>query len=219
MRPEAPAFPTPTDPGDMHEARARFRARLLTPESSPVISNPSQGVKFDADKLPWDLLPWDAVEEVVKVLAFGAKKYAPRNWEKGITHSRTFAATQRHLVAWFQRGEDLDPETGLDHRAHAICELAFSLAFSLRAQDGQEIALPDGGTGPLDDRPRVRDTERPPAASEAEPVQGQPPHPFTPDVIERLCRLGHEWWKCELSDEREIDESILEIVRKACRTP
>jgi hypothetical protein len=207
MRPEAPAFPTPTDPGDMHEARARFRARLLTPESSPVISNPSQGVKFDADKLPWDLLPWDAVEEVVKVLAFGAKKYAPRNWEKGITHSRTFAATQRHLVAWFQRGEDLDPETGLDHRAHAICELAFSLAFSLRAQDGQELS-----SGPLDDRPRARDTERPPPQ-----FQG-----FKPGTIANLTELLSGWsnTNVESGEELEIEQKIRDLVVAAeVRTP
>jgi hypothetical protein len=99
------------------------------------------GVKHDGGKDPWHLLPWDAVREIVKVLAFGAKKYAERNWEKGLPHSRTFAATQRHLTAYFQDGETRDPETGLSHLAHAGCEILFALAFELR------------GRTDLDDRP------------------------------------------------------------------
>lgn len=34
-----------------------------------------EGNKFDNEKLPWHLLPPDAIEEIVKVLQFGAKKY------------------------------------------------------------------------------------------------------------------------------------------------
>ncbi len=101
------------------------------------------GVKYDQGKAPWHLLPWDAVEQVVKVLQFGAKKYAERNWEKGLPHSKTFAATQRHLVDWFQNGLDADDETGLHPLAHAACEMLFALAFELRGQTE------------LDDRPRV----------------------------------------------------------------
>lgn len=89
------------------------------------------GSKLDAGKLPYELLPEDAVEEVVKVLQFGAKKYAPRNWEKGISFGRLYGAIRRHGVAWF-RGEDLDPETGLHHLAHLACEALFALAFVIR---------------------------------------------------------------------------------------
>lgn len=99
------------------------------------------GVKHDQGKAPWHLLPWDAVRQVVLVLAFGARKYAERNWEAGIAHSRTYAATIRHLTAWFQDGETADPETGLHPLAHAACEVLFALAFSLR------------GTAGVDDRP------------------------------------------------------------------
>ncbi|HKE56465.1 MAG TPA: dATP/dGTP diphosphohydrolase domain-containing protein [Pyrinomonadaceae bacterium] len=48
------------------------------------------GVKKDLGKLRWSLLPWDALEEVVKVLMFGASKYADRNWEKGMDWDRVF---------------------------------------------------------------------------------------------------------------------------------
>jgi len=89
------------------------------------------GAKFDTGKLPYELLPDDALEEVVKVLQFGAKKYAPRNWEKGIVFSRLYGAIRRHGVAWF-RGEDNDPETGLSHLAHLATEALFALAFAVR---------------------------------------------------------------------------------------
>lgn len=98
------------------------------------------GTKHDAGKAPWHLLAWDAVRLVVLVLEFGAKKYSECNWERGIVFSRCFAAAQRHMVAWWDR-EDLDPETQLNHLAHAISELMFALAFVLR------------GRTDLDDRP------------------------------------------------------------------
>jgi hypothetical protein len=90
-----------------------------------------EGLKFDGGKLPYELLPDDAIEEVVKVLQFGAKKYAPRNWEKGIVFSRLYGAIRRHGVAWF-KGEDNDPETGISHLAHLATEALFALAFAIR---------------------------------------------------------------------------------------
>ena len=65
------------------------------------------------------------------VLTIGAKKYEDRNWERGIKFSRCLGAALRHITAWWE-GEELDPESGIHHLAHAICELLFLLAFSLR---------------------------------------------------------------------------------------
>jgi hypothetical protein len=91
-----------------------------------------EGKKFDTDKLPWHLLPGDAVEEIVKVLQFGAGKYSERNWEKGMAWNRPFAALMRHMWAWWRR-EERDPETGLSHLAHAGCCLLFLLAYEKRS--------------------------------------------------------------------------------------
>ena len=90
-----------------------------------------EGRKDDADKLPWDLLPADAVEEIVKALDFGARKYAAHNWCNGMRWGRVFAALMRHMWAWWG-GEDKDPETGLSHLAHAGCCCLFLLAFEKR---------------------------------------------------------------------------------------
>ncbi len=75
-------------------------------------------VKFDSDKPAYDLLPPFALDELAQVYSFGAKKYARRNWEKGMNWCRIFAAIMRHSWAWM-RGEDVDSETGLHHMAHA----------------------------------------------------------------------------------------------------
>lgn len=89
------------------------------------------GVKFDAGKAPWHLLPWDAIRCIVLVLAFGARKYAERNWEHGMDWSRPFAALMRHLTAWWE-GEKADPETGYSHLWHAGCCILFLIVYELR---------------------------------------------------------------------------------------
>lgn len=84
------------------------------------LANAKSGVKFDQDKPQMGLLDSYAIEELAKVLGFGATKYAPNNWRKGIQISRLVAAALRHLFAVL-KGEDCDPETGLPHAAHAMC--------------------------------------------------------------------------------------------------
>jgi len=83
-----------------------------------------EGVKFDKEKTRQDLVPAFAQEQFAKVLTFGAKKYAPHNWENGMKWSRIIGAILRHTFA-ILRGEDYDPETGLLHSAHIMCEASF----------------------------------------------------------------------------------------------
>jgi hypothetical protein len=91
-----------------------------------------EGMKFDAGKIDYTLLPWDGVEEIVKVLEFGAKKYARDNWQHVLgAEQRYQAAAFRHMIA-YNKGEKVDPETGLSHLAHAGCCLLFLLALEKR---------------------------------------------------------------------------------------
>lgn len=104
------------------------------PYPIPPAKAASGGVKFDGGKARFDLIPPKALEELAKVYAFGAEKYAPRNWEQGMDWGRVYAATQRHLHAWWS-GEETDPETGLSHMAHAMFGLCTLFEFH-RAQVG-----------------------------------------------------------------------------------
>ena len=86
----------------------------------------TQAQKHDGGKPRLDYLDPYALEEVAKVLTFGATKYGAQNWRKGIEIGRLMAACLRHIFA-FMRGENNDPETGLSHLAHAVCCLMFAL--------------------------------------------------------------------------------------------
>jgi hypothetical protein len=82
--------------------------------------------KHDSGKADWSLVPFEALEDMVKVLEFGANKYSRNNWREngGFKWLRICNSTLRHLFA-FMRGETLDPESGISHIAHAQCNLLF----------------------------------------------------------------------------------------------
>lgn len=91
------------------------------------------GVKFDSNKLQWSLVPSEAMEEIVDVLTYGAKKYSPDNWQHvDNPDTRYFNAAMRHIWAWRQ-GERFDEESHKSHLAHAACCLLFLMAFDQEA--------------------------------------------------------------------------------------
>ena len=89
------------------------------------------GIKFDSGKPEYGLLPSFALDEVVKVLTYGAHKYAPNNWRHVENSSkRYYDAAQRHTWA-IARGEVNDPESGFPHAAHAIACLMFLMELQM----------------------------------------------------------------------------------------
>ena len=91
------------------------------------------GTKQDTGKIQYELIPPELPEAVADILTFGAKKYAPRNWELGMKWSRVFGALMRHLWAWWNPlVSDKDPETGRSHLWHAACCIAFLIAYEAR---------------------------------------------------------------------------------------
>jgi len=107
------------------------------------------GMKFDGDKLRWDLMPWVGLAEVAKVLTFGANKYEDNNWRKVPDHRRRyFAASMRHLMPWFisvlygenhPEAEVNDKETHLHHLAAFAVNALFLLEQELvpKFKDGR----------------------------------------------------------------------------------
>ena len=72
--------------------------------------------KFDGNKLMWDLIPWDVLEEVVKAYTHGAKKYGANCWQTvPDAVPRYEAAMFRHFVA-YKKGETYSDD-GLRHLA------------------------------------------------------------------------------------------------------
>jgi len=97
--------------------------------------DPTEGRKYDSGKPQYGLLPPLALLETVKVLTFGAQKYAPDNWRYvDNAQRRYFDAAQRHLWAW-KMGETSDPESNLNHLAHALCCIMFLCDLELQKKE------------------------------------------------------------------------------------
>jgi len=100
-----------------------------------------KAIKFDEEKLRWDLVPPDAMEAVVDIFTYGTRKYDDRNWEQsGLRWGQLKAALDRHMNA-FWMGEDLDPESGKPHLAHATWNALALLAYFLR-KTGEDDRFP-----------------------------------------------------------------------------
>jgi hypothetical protein len=106
------------------------RARKPLPLEAFVVEETTGAVKADAGKAPLDLMPAKPLVAIAEILGFGATKYAPHNWRRGFKWSRMTGAALRHLTAWAD-GEDLDPETGKSHLAHAGADILFLLEYEL----------------------------------------------------------------------------------------
>ena len=76
----------------------------------------------DAFNCLWANFGSEAMVEAVRVLEFGAKKYKAWNWAKGMAWSVPTGCIIRHTTA-LQTGEINDPESGLPHMGHIICNI------------------------------------------------------------------------------------------------
>ncbi len=80
------------------------------------------GARFNSNKTRYDLVPTHLLKSTADVFAYGAEKYVPWNWAKCAKMSQYIASAKRHLAA-IEMGEDNDPESGLPHRGHLMCNL------------------------------------------------------------------------------------------------
>jgi hypothetical protein len=87
----------------------------------------ARGKKYDQGKNRVDLLDIRALEEIARVLTYGAKKYSEENWKLVPNlYRRYYGALLRHIFAWM-RGERVDKETKITHLAHAGACILFLL--------------------------------------------------------------------------------------------
>jgi hypothetical protein len=88
-------------------------------EYNEIISeDPDTGAKKGVKLERFDLMPMYPLQELARVYGWGATKYDDRNWEKGYSWGKSFAALMRHLTAYWM-GRNRDPESNLLHLAHA----------------------------------------------------------------------------------------------------
>ena len=69
---------------------------------------------------PYDLVPFQEMTDAyVRVAEFGAVKYAPWNWSKGLSRVQLCGSLLRHVFLYI-RGEDIDQDSGLNHTDHIL---------------------------------------------------------------------------------------------------
>jgi hypothetical protein len=83
---------------------------------------------YDSHKPRMELLPTEGLVEWARAMTFGASKYGDNNWRRGLAWTRVLGSLSRHLTA-FSSGEDRDPESGVSHMAHVMCNAAFLLNY------------------------------------------------------------------------------------------
>jgi hypothetical protein len=92
----------------------------ISPEQEKAydLDRPDRGIKYNKLKNRLSLVTPFGIWLVGEVGSIGEIKYDTHNNRKGIPVSELLDALDRHTKA-FVMGEDLDPETGLPHMAHA----------------------------------------------------------------------------------------------------
>ena len=95
------------------------------------------GARFNDDKPDFSLIPFCTMEDEARVWMYGKKKYAAFNWAKGMDWSVPYACLMRHMSSW-QKGEDIDKESGLPHLAHAMCNLRMLTLYSTTYLQGDD---------------------------------------------------------------------------------
>lgn len=92
-----------------------------------VIAVRDQSVKADEGKLQLTLVPTSIIYDIAEVRMYGVSKYpdgGPDNW-KAVEPERYRDALFRHLLAYLDDPDGVDPESGLPHLWHLTTNAAF----------------------------------------------------------------------------------------------
>lgn len=98
------------------------------------------GLRFNDGKPRYDLIPPEALDALATHFQVGARKYAERNWERGMSWGHCFAGLMRHAWA-FWRGEEVDKETGTHHMIAAMWNCMALYTYVVRGI-GEDTRLP-----------------------------------------------------------------------------
>lgn len=91
---------------------------------SPPALESGTGIRHDQGKARISTLPGRAIELVMQVGEFGAKKYGDHNYRGGMPITKFLDAAYRHaFVEFLFKCNDIDTESGLPHLAHAAWNL------------------------------------------------------------------------------------------------
>jgi hypothetical protein len=101
-----------------------------------------QALRYNAGKpdMTYLLSASYALEGAAEVMRYGDEKYTTRdeegnvvetgrnNWKRGLSLENCLASLTRHMVRVLE-GEQIDPESGLPHLDHLLCNAIFAAYF------------------------------------------------------------------------------------------
>lgn len=94
------------------------RVRAIEPQAD-------QEAKADAGKPRLTLVPMQIIFDLAEVREYGNRKYGDKdNWKK-VTADRYREAAFRHFLKYIDNPKGVDEESGIKHRKHLECNLAF----------------------------------------------------------------------------------------------
>lgn len=106
--------------------------KLLDPISesdmkpNTIVKSDNGGLRYDEGKPRYDLIPPEAIEAIAVHYMQGAKKYADRNWERGMDWGKCFRALMSHAIKW-QKGETYDNDPSMPgYEAHHMIAVAWN---------------------------------------------------------------------------------------------
>lgn len=84
-----------------------------------------QTIKADAGKLELCLVPTQIIRDIAEVRMYGNAKYGDSESWRRVEIERYRNAAFRHFLAYIDDPESVDEESGILHRKHLSCNLAF----------------------------------------------------------------------------------------------
>ena len=103
------------------------------------VTNPLTGGQKGSKPAQLFWSPAHALLEVARVNGMGAEKYSPHNFRKGYNWSLSYNSLLRHVML-SEAGEDIDPESGLLHMAHAAWHALTLIQFYFDKESGAHPA-------------------------------------------------------------------------------
>ena len=91
---------------------------------SPLVKDTNPKDAVGTRKAPMSTVSAAVLAEVGVAMLEGALKYGRHNYRvAGVRASVYYDATMRHLYAWWDAGQDIDPDSGVHHVTKAIASL------------------------------------------------------------------------------------------------
>ena len=112
---------------DLNDIDKKVMAQFVQQADEAEPPAPDQGAKADAGKPRLSLVPVQIIYDVAAVREYGCKKYptgGKDNW-KQVDPERYRDAAFRHFLQYIRDPKSVDEESGLLHRQHLECNLAF----------------------------------------------------------------------------------------------